>query len=125
MGWTIAAAGVCLLVTLGCGASGASAVTAPARYAVDVPAPGEERPLVESGARPEVIAPDCPPGSSREDGQCVRLVPSPEIPQWKPSFGADPCATTTSETGLVDCDPKNEHPPDPPPAGSRPHKPRH
>jgi hypothetical protein len=120
MGWRYAS--VALLATLGCGAP-ASAVSAPVRYAVDVPAPGAEPPADPDAAKVprEAIAPECPPGSSREDGQCVRIVASPEIPQWKPSFGADPCATTTSETGLVDCDPKNEHPPDPPAAGSRPH----
>jgi hypothetical protein len=92
----------------GCAGAGAPVVAGPERYAVDVPAPGDEPPAASAEARREVVAPDCPPGSSRDEGQCVRLVPSPEIPPWKPSSGADPCATGTSEKGLIDCDPKNE-----------------
>jgi hypothetical protein len=103
-------AAVCALAAaLGCGAGAADG---PPVYAVTVPAPGNEPREPTAPKHADVGPPACPPGSSREGADCVVLVPSPEIPAWKPPQGhLDPCATFTSEKGLVDCDPDNEHPP--------------
>jgi hypothetical protein len=101
------------LVVLGaaaCTGAGAASPT-PTAYVVDLPPPGAE-PATTAAPRAEAA---CPPGSSREThgAECVRLVPSPEIPAWKPPTGhLDPCATWTSDRGLINCDPANEEPAD-------------
>jgi hypothetical protein len=87
-------------------------VAAPATFVVEVPAPEEDRPSAPTATSLADASP-CPPDSLAERGACVRVVASPEIPTWRPPGGhGDPCATWTSEKGLVDCDWKNELPSD-------------
>jgi hypothetical protein len=94
-----------------CGGAAAT-VTAPATFVVDVPAPQDDV-LPATPSASSAAASSCPPDAVPEKGACVRVVASPEIPAWKPPVGhGDPCATWTSEKGLVDCDWKNELPAD-------------
>jgi len=91
-------------------ACGGAVVPAPQTYTVVLPAPVDDPPLAEAEAAKAV--PGCPADTLAEKGVCVRVVASPEIPAWEPPRGhGDPCATWTSEKGLVDCDPKNEDTP--------------
>ena len=94
-----------------CGGGAAGVVQAPvAARVVVIPAPEDE--VVESvpSAAP---GPRCPPDTLAEDGRCVRVVASPEIPAWTaPSGHLDPCATWTSDKGIYDCDPRKESAPD-------------
>jgi hypothetical protein len=106
-------------------ACGAAAKGLPA--VVTLPAPGAE-PVEASRPPPTAIPASCPPDTTEEtiDHQevCVRVVASPEIPSWQPPGGhLDPCATWTSEKGLVECDPDNEHAPAAASAGKRPGSP--
>ena len=100
-----------LLPVIACGSAARSA-PATATYVVDVPLPhdGELPPDPEhAGTDPSA----CPADTLAENGVCVRVVASPEIPAWEPPRGhGDPCATWTSGKGLVDCDWKNEDLPD-------------
>lgn len=105
-----AALAVVLCPLLAAVACGGAVVAAPATYIVNIPAPQDEAPAVELDSVPPPAA--CPPDTVAEKGHCVRVVASPEIQAWEPPRGhGDPCATWTSEKGLVDCDPKNEDPP--------------
>jgi hypothetical protein len=84
-----------------CGGAGVVSVPVVEVHVVEVPAPREE-----ASSAP---APACPPDTLAENGVCVRVVASPEIPAWEAPHGhGDPCATWTSEKGLWDCDAKNE-----------------
>jgi hypothetical protein len=104
---------------LGCAAfaCGGAAGTAKAPLAVvTLPAPGAEPVEASRPAVSAAPASSCPPDTMEEriDDQdvCVRVVASPEIPAWRPPGGhLDPCATWTSEKGLVECNPDNEHAP--------------
>jgi hypothetical protein len=99
------------LALVGCAGAG-SGVGAPVAMTVDLPRPGEDLPPPPS-ASSAAAGPACPPDTLAENGQCVRVVASPEIPTWHPPAGhGDPCSTWTSDKGLVDCDWKNELPAD-------------
>ena len=89
--WTVLAATRC----------GAAPATSAAPTVVVLPGPEDEV---------HVAAATCPPDTlSERGGMCVRVLPSPEIPAWQaPAGHLDPCATWTSERGLVGCDPANE-----------------
>jgi hypothetical protein len=96
---------------------------------VTLPPPGAEPVEASRPTAAPVSAASCPPDTTDERiGQqdvCVRVVASPEIPAWQPPGGhLDPCATWTSEKGLVECDPNNELAPAAAPAGKRPGSPR-
>lgn len=105
-----AALAVVLCPLLAAVACGGAVVSAPATYTVVLPAPEDEAPAADLEHGPPPAA--CPPDTVAEKGHCVRVVASPEIQAWEPPRGhGDPCATWTSEKGLVDCDPKNEDPP--------------
>lgn len=100
-----------LAAALAVAACGGAVATAPVTYIVDLPAPQDDPPTAE----PEhANAPArCPPDTLAEKGTCVRVVASPEIPAWEAPRGhGDPCALWTSDKGLVNCDPKNEDPPE-------------
>jgi hypothetical protein len=105
-----------------CGGAAEPAKVRPA--VVTLPAPGSEPVEASRPAMPPATAASCPPDTMDEriDQQdvCVRVVASPEIPAWHPPGGhLDPCATWTSEKGLVECDPDNEHAPAAASAGRR------
>lgn len=91
-------------------ACGGVVASAPVAHIVEIPAPEDDPP---AAVAPEVhAAAACPPDTVAEKDHCVRVVASPEIPAWEAPRGhGDPCATWTSDKGLVDCDPKNEDPP--------------
>ena len=95
---------------LAVGACGGAVAPAPATHIVDIPPPRDEAAV--AGSEQAHAASLCPPDTLAERGLCVRVVPSPEIQAWEPPGGhGDPCATWTSEKGLVNCDPQNEDPP--------------
>jgi hypothetical protein len=101
---------------------------------VVLPSAADEPPATSTSLMPVVSGPplpSCPAGTLLERGDrvdraglagslvCVRVLPSPEIPAWEPPSGhLDPCATWTSDGGLVDCDPSNESPRDAGPDGA-------
>lgn len=96
-----------VLAPLIAAACGGGVASAPATYIVDLPAPKDEPP--PGATEPANAFAACPPDTLAERGVCVRVVASPEIQAWQPPPGhLDPCATWTSETGLVNCDPGNE-----------------
>jgi hypothetical protein len=100
------------LAAMACGGV-AAPVSAPT--VVVIPAPGDEVQLARAAAAVPPAA--CPPDTLAQRDVCVRVVPSPEIPSWQaPAGHLDPCATWTSERGLLGCDPANEDPRD---AGAR------
>jgi hypothetical protein len=67
---------------------------------------------------PPAPQPGCPAGTFVEQGRCVRIVASEEIPTWAPPSGhLDPCATLTSDNAVYDCDPRREYAAD---GGARP-----
>lgn len=95
------------LVLAAAAAACGGAVQEAAVVVVDVPTPKDE-PL--AAATVEVPEVQCPPETVREGLHCVRVLPSPEIPAWKPPTGhGDPCATWTSDKAMFECDEQNEH----------------
>jgi hypothetical protein len=100
-----------LVAASACGGAAREAPVA-ATYVVDVPPPRDEE-LPTEADRAAARAAACPADTVAENGVCVRVLASPEIPAWEAPRGhGDPCATWTSETGLFDCDVKNENAPD-------------
>ena len=102
------------LAAVACG--GAAGTTKVPLAVVTLPPPGAEPVEASRPAVPAAPAASCPPDTMEEkiDDQdvCVHVVASPEIPAWRPPGGhLDPCATWTSEKGLVECNPDNEHAP--------------
>jgi hypothetical protein len=97
---------VVLAALLPLAACAGTAVAPPVTRVVELPAPEQEPPPEARGA---AAASACPPDTLAEKGQCVRVVASPEIPAWEPPHGPlDPCATWTSDKGMVNCDWENE-----------------
>ena len=99
-----------VLTLLSCGGGTSDVAQAPvATRVVVIPASEDEVAGIPS-VSPAAI---CPPDAFAEQGRCVRVVASPEIPAWTaPSGHLDPCATWTSDKGIYDCDPSKENPGD-------------
>jgi hypothetical protein len=99
-----------LAALLGASACSGAVVAAPVTRVVTLPAPDDDSLVADPDPSHPVAA--CPPDTVAEKDHCVRVVASPEIQAWAPPPGhLDPCATWTSDKGMVDCDPKNEDPP--------------
>jgi hypothetical protein len=65
------------------------------------------------GAGPTARRSACPQGTFAEQGRCIQIIASDEIPVWTPPTGhLDPCATLTSDQAVYGCDPQNEYPAD-------------